>query len=195
MYLKKCVSGVVVLTVMFTHILVINASLENARYFRKPTWEAIKQDKNVTQNILNNWNKLKQEELKKQQEIERQEKLQEIKQHGQQFRVTFYDLSINSCGKYPGQTGYGITATGINLSGQTWQTAKVIAVDPNIIALGSKAELVFQNPSLSFMNGIYTCGDTGSAIQGNIIDFYLGENCDSLADKYGIQSCWIKILN
>ena len=33
--------------------------------------------------------------------------------------VTAYDLSVQSCGKYPSDPAYGITATGVDLSGHT----------------------------------------------------------------------------
>ncbi len=60
-------------------------------------------------------------------------------------------------------TGGGITATGYNLNKNPF--AKVIAVDPRVIPLGSK---VFVEGY-----GYAIASDTGGAIKGNIIDVYL----------------------
>lgn len=92
-----------------------------------------------------------------------------------EFTVTCYDLSVQSCGKPIGSKGYGITASGISLKGHTWETARAIAVDPKVIPLGSKVELIFTNEKYSKYNGIYTAVDTGGAIKGRKIDFFLGD--------------------
>ena len=91
------------------------------------------------------------------------------------FTVTCYDLSVQSCGKEVGSKGYGMTASGISLKGHTWETARAIAVDPKVIPLGSKVELIFTNEKYSKYNGIYHCIDTGGAIKGKRIDFFLGD--------------------
>lgn len=91
------------------------------------------------------------------------------------FTVTCYDLSIQSCGKPVGSKDYGLTASGISLKGHTWETARAIAVDPKVIPLGSKVELIFTNEKYSKYNGIYHAVDTGGAIKGNKIDFFLGD--------------------
>lgn len=92
-----------------------------------------------------------------------------------EFTVTCYDLSVQACGKPIGSKGYGITASGISLKGHTWETARAIAVDPKVIPLGSKVELIFTNEKYSQYNGIYHAVDTGGAIKGNKIDFFLGD--------------------
>ena len=91
------------------------------------------------------------------------------------FTVTSYDLSVASCGKPIGSKGYGITASGISLIGHTWESARSIAVDPKVIPLGSKVEVIFSEPGYSKYNGIYNAVDKGGAIKGNIIDFFMGD--------------------
>lgn len=89
--------------------------------------------------------------------------------------ITAYDLSVQSCGKYPSDPAYGITATGADLSGHTLHSARAIAVDPNVIPLGSKVRIRFYDESLSYLNGIYRAVDTGGAIKGNRVDLFFGD--------------------
>lgn len=111
------------------------------------------------------------------------------------FQVTAYDLSYESTGKRPGDKYYGITAGGINLKGQTWESAKAIAVDPTIIPLGSLVKVTFHSEAYAQFNSIYTAVDTGGAIKGNIIDLYLGENVDKKTiSAFGRQKATIEII-
>ena len=57
----------------------------------------------------------------------------------------------------------GVTATGIDLKAN--KNAKVIAVDPNVIPLGSKVYVQGY--------GEATAADTGGAIKGNKIDVFV----------------------
>lgn len=60
----------------------------------------------------------------------------------------------------------GVTATGINLSANP--NAKVIAVDPSIIPLGSTVYVEGY--------GMAIAGDTGGAIKGHRIDIYMRDH-------------------
>lgn len=71
----------------------------------------------------------------------------------QSFVVTAYSLS-------------GRTATGVNLG--THSNARVVAVDPSLIPLGSKVTIEGL--------GTYTAADTGGAIKGNRIDVHMPSN-------------------
>ena len=71
--------------------------------------------------------------------------------------------------------GYGLTASGVNLSGQSLESARAIAVDPTVIPLGTKVRIKFKNPNYQQYNGVYTAVDTGGAIQGNRIDLFFGD--------------------
>lgn len=108
--------------------------------------------------------------------------------------VTAYDLSEQSCGKSVNEYGYGITATGTNLQGHSVWSAKAIAVDPDFIPLGSKVQISFNNPQFKKYDGVYTAVDTGSAIKGNRIDLFMGENSTKEALKFGIQNAKIRLL-
>lgn len=94
------------------------------------------------------------------------------------YEITAYDLSEEDCGKSEDNPYYGLTANGFNLSGLSREDAMVIAVDRNIIPLGSKVEIIFEDEEFSYLNGIYNAEDTGGAIRGNRIDIYFG------VDKY-----------
>ncbi|RYL97863.1 hypothetical protein EWH99_13270 [Sporolactobacillus sp. THM7-7] len=83
-------------------------------------------------------------------------------------------------------TGYalkGTTATGIDLGKNP--NAKVIAVDPNRIPLGTKVAI----PGY----GVYTAADTGGNIKGNRIDIHLPSHEEAI--QFGRQTMTIKILD
>lgn len=90
------------------------------------------------------------------------------------FEATAYDLSINSCGKDRDDKYFGITANGTNLVGKTRKEAMAVAVDPEVIPLGSRLMITFDEPYKHF-TGVYTAVDTGSAIKGAIVDVFMGD--------------------
>lgn len=70
----------------------------------------------------------------------------------------------------------GIWSDSPTKSGTTPQEGRTIAVDPNVIPLGTEV----------FIDGkVYTAEDTGSAIKGNKIDIYFAYHQD--AQNYGRQ--------
>ena len=96
---------------------------------------------------------------------------------GKEFYVsaTAYTASCAGCS--------GITATGINLHANPG--LKVIAVDPNVIPLGSKVWVE------GYGNAI--AGDTGGAIKGNKIDLFMANKSDALS--FGRKQVKVRILN
>nr|WP_152419785.1 G5 and 3D domain-containing protein [Bhargavaea cecembensis] len=96
---------------------------------------------------------------------------------GKEFYVTAtaYTASCNGCS--------GITATGINLKANPG--AKVIAVDPRVIPLGSKVWVEGYGTAIA--------GDTGGAIKGNKIDVFVPTK--DQAYSFGRKKVKIKILN
>jgi uncharacterized protein YabE (DUF348 family) len=89
--------------------------------------------------------------------------------------ATAYTASCNGCS--------GTTATGINLKENP--TAKVIAVDPRIIPLGSKVHVEGY--------GYAVAGDKGGAIKGNKIDVFFPSKSD--AYRWGVQKVKVRVLN
>ncbi|HZH59810.1 MAG TPA: ubiquitin-like domain-containing protein [Metabacillus sp.] len=87
---------------------------------------------------------------------------------------TAYTANCNGCS--------GTTATGMNLRANP--NAKVIAVDPNVIPLGTKVYVEGY--------GYAVAADTGSAIKGNKIDVFLSSK--SAAYRWGSKRVKIKIL-
>ena len=88
---------------------------------------------------------------------------------------TAYTASCNGCS--------GTTATGVNLLANP--NAKVIAVDPRVIPLGSKVYVEGY--------GYAIASDTGGAIKGNKIDVFFPSKTD--AYRWGRQTVKIKILD
>ncbi|WP_319005842.1 ubiquitin-like domain-containing protein [Metabacillus niabensis] len=88
---------------------------------------------------------------------------------------TAYTANCNGCS--------GTTATGMNLKANP--NAKVIAVDPSVIPLGTKVYVEGY--------GYAVAADTGSAIKGNKIDVFLSSK--SAAYRWGSKRVKIKILD
>lgn len=95
---------------------------------------------------------------------------------GREFYVssTAYTANCNGCS--------GITATGFNLHENP--NAKVIAVDPNVIPLGSKVYVEGY--------GYAIASDTGGAIKGNKIDVFFPTK--EQAYRWGTRTVKIKIV-
>ncbi|MCY8498619.1 3D domain-containing protein, partial [Bacillus atrophaeus] len=77
----------------------------------------------------------------------------------------------------------GVTATGVDLNKNP--NAKVIAVDPKVIPLGSKVYVEGY--------GEATAADTGGAIKGNKIDVFVPKTSD--AHNWGVRTVKVKVLN
>ncbi len=99
--------------------------------------------------------------------------------------ATAYDLSYASCGKNPGDYGYGITASGMRAA------YGVIAVDPKVIPLGTK--LYVESPDGSWSYGYCVAGDTGGSIKGNRVDLFY--NSHSEAVSFGRRTVDVYILS
>ncbi|NEU32532.1 DUF348 domain-containing protein [bacterium LRH843] len=89
--------------------------------------------------------------------------------------ATAYTAACSGCS--------GVTATGINLNNN--RNMKVIAVDPNVIPLGSRVHVE------GYGNAI--AGDTGGAIRGNRIDVHVPTKAD--ASRWGRKQVKITILD
>ena len=82
------------------------------------------------------------------------------------FKITHYCACKSCCGKDPSDPAYGITATGTKAT-----INRTIAVDPNVIPLGTHVVI----------NGKeYVAEDVGGAIDGNRIDIYVGSHQEAL---------------
>ena len=99
-------------------------------------------------------------------------------------QATAYDLSYVSCGKNPGDPAYGITYSG------THARPGVIAVDPKVIPLGSKVYVESLDGTSDY--GFASAEDTGSAIKGNKIDLFIGDNRAAL--RYGRRNVKVYII-
>ena len=98
--------------------------------------------------------------------------------------ATAYDLSYASCGKNPGDPAYGITYSG------TRARPGVIAVDPRVIPLKSRVYIESLDNSADY--GFAIAEDTGSAIKGNKIDLFIGDN--KAAMRYGRRQVRVYII-
>lgn len=93
------------------------------------------------------------------------------------FTLTAYCACSECCGKAVWDPLYGVTA-----SGTTVQQGRTVAVDPEVIPLGS----------VLYINGDrYIAEDTGGAVQGNHVDIYFDSHEKAL--EFGVQEMdvWI----
>ncbi|HLQ97579.1 MAG TPA: ubiquitin-like domain-containing protein [Candidatus Dormibacteraeota bacterium] len=90
------------------------------------------------------------------------------------MNATAYSANCNGCS--------GVTATGINLNDNP--DLKVVAVDPDVIPLGTKVWVE------GYGNAV--AGDTGGSIKGNRIDVHVPTRSD--ASQYGWKKVKVKIL-
>lgn len=111
------------------------------------------------------------------------------------MRATAYDLSVESCGKERGHPEYGIT-----YSGTRAEAGRTVAVDPEVIPLGSSVRITFPE-EYSHMDGMYVAEDTGRLIRGNSIDIFFGEDeigsreVNKKALKFGVQYVEVEIID
>ena len=98
--------------------------------------------------------------------------------------ATAYDLSFASCGKNPGDRGYGITASGM------YAQRGCVAVDPRVIPLGTR--LYIEAPDGSWTYGNAIAADTGGAIKGNKIDLFMDTHSECI--NFGRRSAVVYVL-
>lgn len=84
-------------------------------------------------------------------------------------KATAYCLCKKCCGKSETHPEYGVTASGLKIIPGTGM--KVIAVDPNVIPLGTKVYIEGLNGAKDY--GYAIAADTGSAIKDLKIDLYM----------------------
>lgn len=94
------------------------------------------------------------------------------------MKSSAYTSSVECTGKTPADSGYGVTASGMKAQ------YGVVAVDPNVIPLGTKLYIEGY--------GYAVAGDTGGAIKGNKIDLYF--NTYSEAINYGVRQVKVYVL-
>ncbi len=99
------------------------------------------------------------------------------------LNATAYDAS--SCGKSPSHPAYGITATGRRAG------YGIVAVDPNVIPLGST--LYIETADGSYVYGHAIAADTGGAIKGNRIDLCYDTRQEAL--NFGRRQVKVYVLN
>jgi len=93
----------------------------------------------------------------------------------QTFSATAYTASCTGCS--------GVTRTGIDLKANP--NAKVIAVDPSVIPLGSRVEVKGY--------GTFLAADTGGAINGRKIDIFMSDRSDAVS--FGRRSVQVRVIN
>jgi len=155
------------------------------------TLYSISKKYNVKVSQLKEWNGLKSDTLKIGQKLKIKEskekannEVKSVATDGANKKVEGKTLTVTATAYTAKCSGCsGITATGINLNKDP--NAKVIAVDPNVIPLGSKVHVEGYGEAIA--------GDTGGAIKGNKIDIHVPTQSE--ATNWGVRSVNITILD
>ena len=138
------------------------------------TQVASAQDKSVDEGKVVQLAKEEKKESKKEPKKESDKK--ESASNGKTFTVTATAYTVKSAG------GSGVTSTGINLSKNP--NAKVIAVDPSVIPLGSIVDVEGYGHAIA--------GDIGSAIKGKKIDGFVPTQKE--AYNWGVRTVKVTIV-
>ncbi len=130
----------------------------------------------------------KQEPVQEQQQPKQEAKAVEAKQQPVQSNTNQQEpkkqLTMTATAYSANDGGIsGVTATGVDLNKNP--DAKVIAVDPSVIPLGSKVYVEGY--------GVATAADTGGAIKGNKIDVFVAKKSD--ANNWGVRTVNVKVLD
>jgi len=106
--------------------------------------------------------------------------------HANWYIATAYDLSVECCGKPKSDPNYGLTASGFNLKGHTWHSARTVSADLSVHKLGTQLYIKFPEP-YAHMDGVYTVRDTGGGVVRHHLDIFFGEDAYEEAIKFGRQ--------
>lgn len=186
-FVRKAIMSLVVACVLFSTSAVEAASASHTVQRGDTLWSIAREYK-TTVNDLKKWNHLKSNNIKVGQKLVLQNtaaKAEAKPTKGKPQAVkaakvltvksTAYTASCKGCS--------GITATGINLKKNP--NAKVIAVDPKVIPLGTKVYVEGYGEAVA--------GDKGGAIKGNKIDVHVPNKKE--AYRWGVRTVKVEILN
>jgi len=98
--------------------------------------------------------------------------------------VTAYDLSYESCGKYPDHPEYGITASGERV--REWYT---IAAGPEL-PFGTEVYIPYFRDKPN--GGVFVIKDRGGAVKNSCLDVYIADH--EACDRFGLQRLEVYVL-
>lgn len=96
--------------------------------------------------------------------------------------VSHYCICQKCCGKTPDNPGYGITA-----SGRKATPYVSVAVDPDVIPLGSDVLVDYGDGEIKY----YRADDTGGAVKGDHIDLCVGGHQEALHLGIRTATVWV----
>lgn len=164
-----------------------NLTLHNNVIELKEKNQSIITEKNNTEKSLNKIIEDLQNEIKKLEEEKEtlNETIKELEEETswKSFTATAYSTYENG-DPYAGKKWGNLTASGAEV-----KQGRTIAVDKDIIPLGSEVEIKFPD-KYSHLNGTYIAEDTGSEIKGNKIDVYFDSYSECIS--FGVREILVK---
>lgn len=136
----------------------------------------------ISVNQLKNWNNLGSDLIKPNQVLKVQNTTSTVKQASTTKTASSQTITVKATAFTANCEGCsGITATGINLKKNP--SAKVIAVDPKVIPLGTKVHVEGYGEAIA--------GDKGGAIKGNKIDVFISSKQKAI--NWGVKTVEVKV--
>ena len=86
-----------------------------------------------------------------------------------EFKITHYCACVKCCGQWALNRPEGVVLTA---SGAEAKAGRTIAVDPDVIPLGTEVVVRYSDGN----EAVYVAEDTGSAVKGNHIDVYMDDH-------------------
>jgi len=182
--MKKILVTIMMVTFIMVGFSQVSSAASNNTYEVKKgdsLW-GIARIHNITVSQLKSWNNLKSDVIRPNQVLKVQNTTSTAKQASTKKSESYKTLTVKASAYTANCNGCsGITATGINLKKNP--SAKVIAVDPKVIPLGTKVHVEGYGEAIA--------GDKGGAIKGNKIDVFLPSKQNAI--NWGVKTVEVKV--
>jgi 3D (Asp-Asp-Asp) domain-containing protein len=183
--MKKMLMTIVTATFLVFGFSEVSLAASNATTYSVKKGDSLWKIANIHKisvNQLKGWNNLKSDLIKPNQVLKVQNTTSTVKQASTPKTASSKTITVKATAFTANCKGCsGITATGINLKKNP--SAKVIAVDPKVIPLGTKVHVEGYGEAIA--------GDKGGAIKGNKIDVFISSKQKAI--NWGVKTVKVQV--